>query len=417
MLSTVQVVSGPGSGDAATGVSWSRAERKCVMEIRSEHKLNDPTTFSILMVDVPDSEGARNRKLATGDMVAVLARPKEEGDWTVLFQGIVDEVDATHTQGGLGSTVLYRGRDIRMKLAGHSFTGAWSGQVNSVMERLLRLVFPETEVDAPHDFNDIEEDRNPLGQNSNHLDFLRTKAVVYGHNLWVSYASVPEATPSLSALNPVEGGMPEVTIARKAHWATSPYVLRAGEAGAMDREATPLNLTALAEDDDNSTVLFKVHVDRTTCPNVTAFQLTADERQVRTMPEASEGQSEPDDIPTPSTDPSSQNKPEAHFVPKAVDPTGGSGPASYAIDVERSFKVKARLSTTKALIKRLCFPHDLAAMQGLRDDETRSLDTKLFRIREATHVIRIDGHWMDVTLESDGETPHNMTENPVGGLL
>lgn len=58
MLSTVQIVSG------TDGTPWTRAERDCVIEIRSEHKLNDPTTFAILMHDVPDRAGKRHRKLA-----------------------------------------------------------------------------------------------------------------------------------------------------------------------------------------------------------------------------------------------------------------------------------------------------------------------------------------------------------------
>lgn len=386
MLSTVQIVSG------TDGTPWTRAERDCVIEIRSEHKMNDPTTFSILMHDVPDRAGVRHRKLAVGRKVAVLVRPRDTGDWTVLFQGKVAEIEEHATQGGVGSTILYRGRDIRTIMAARSFTGTWSGQVDATMRHIINLDFSEAEVDAP-DVNEIDAEDSPLGQNSNNLDFLRTQAVTYGHNFWVSYAQVPEAAPGLGSLTAHAGAPPTVDIVPTIHWQRSPY-FSGGPA------PTGLSLPGLGGD-DSGPVTYKVNVDAAQCPNVTAFEVTEDGSHVQTMPDQSGGQV-PAGIPEPPTNPLAgapdDDAPQIYFKPRVVQPGEEEATVNATLEQERGFNRRAKVSSTKAHLHRLPVPNDLATLQGVPD----ALADLLFRVSEAVHVIRIDGHWIDAVLESDG---------------
>ena len=389
MLSTVQIVSG------TDGTTWTRAERDCVIEIRSEHKLNDPTTFSILMHDIPDRAGVRHRKLAAGHKVAVLVRQKDTGVWTVLFQGKVAEIEEHHSQGGIGSTILYRGRDIRTIMACRSFTGTWSGQVDATMRHIITLDFPDAEVDAP-DVNEIDAEDSPLGQNSNNLDFLRTQAVTYGHNLWVSYAKVPEAAPGLGALTALAGSPPSVTITPTIHWQRSPYF-----SGAPTPSGPSLPSLPGLGGEETGPVVYKVNVDRAKCPNVTAFEVTEDGSRVQTMPEQSGGQV-PAGIPEPPTNPLSgppdDDSPQVYFKPRVVEPGEEEETVNAALEQERGFDRRAQVSSTKAHLKRLPVPNDLATLEGV----PAALSGLLFRVSEAVHVIRIDGHWIDTVLESDG---------------
>lgn len=395
MLSTVQIVSG------TEGTPWTRDQRQCVLEIRSEHKLNDPTSFSILMHDVPDRRGVRHRLLEAGRKVAVLVRTRDEGEWHVLFQGKVSEVEERHTQGGVGSTILYRGKDIRTIMAARSYTGGWSGQVDAVMKYLIELDFSEHEVDGPEN-NELDEEENPLGQNSNNLDFLRTQAIAFGHNFWVSYARVPEATPGLGALNPLDDSEPSVTITPKIHWALSPYFEEGGAPTSAASGAAAAQALPGLGGEDTGPIAFKVHVDRAACPNVSAFEVMSEGSRVQIIPEQSGGQTT-SGVPAPPTNPLAppldDDTPGVHFVPRVVQPGEDSEQVNEALEQERGFNRKVKLSATKAMLKRLCIPNELATLEGVPE----AVANKLFRISEATHVIRIDGHWMDAVLESDGK--------------
>ena len=53
----------------------------------------------------------------------------------------------------------------------------------------------------------------------------------------------------------------------------------------------------------------------------------------------------------------------------------------------------------------------LAELKGVDS----AMEGKLFRISEVTHVIRIDNHYMDAVLQSDGETP--ASGGAAGGVL
>jgi hypothetical protein len=391
MLSTIRIVSG------AEGIPWTREQRQCVLEIRSEHRLNDPTSFSILMHDLPDRRGRRHRLLETGHKLAVLVRPKEEKQWHVLFQGKVSEIEEHHTQGGVGSTILYRGKDIRTIMAARSHTGSWSGHVDAVIKHLIEQDFSDHDVDAPEN-NELDEEENPLGQNSNNLDFLRTQAVAFGHNFWVSYARLPEAMPGLGALNPLDDSDQRVTIAPKIHWARSPYFEAGGTPSAGDAMARTLpDLSG----EDSGAIVFKVHVASAACPNVTSFEVMTEGSRVRTMPEQSSDQTA-SFPPSPPTDPLAQSpdddEPGIHFVPRVVRPGGGGEQINEALEQERGFDRKVQLSTTIAMLKRICVPNELATLEGVPE----AIANTLFRISDVTHVIRIDGHWMDVVLESDG---------------
>lgn len=402
MLSTVRIVSG------SAGTPWSPDQRRCVLEIRSEHKLNDPTTFSILMHDIPDRRGERHRALSEGHLVAVLVRPQNQGEWHVLFQGKVTEIKETHTQGGVGSTILFRGKDIRMNLAGYSHRGAWSGQVDAVMRTLIEEAFSTHNVVAPAD-NTLDEEENPLGQNTNNLDFLRAQAIAYGHNFWVSYARVPEATPGLGALNPADSSPPGVTIEPTINWAPSPYLTAGGTGGA---QALPV-----VGGGGDGPIPFRVHVNRNACPNVTAFEVVSEATEVRTMPDQS-GDQTALGPPAPPSDPAEPapgaDDPNVHFVAPVVEPRGEDTPVNALLERERAFDRKVELSTTKAMLRRICIPNDLATLEGVPE----AVSGIRFRISEATHVIRIDGHWIDAVLESNGEPAGGATgdiDEPAAG--
>ncbi|MFI2810795.1 MULTISPECIES: hypothetical protein [Microbulbifer] len=406
MLSTIQIVSGSG------GTPWTREQRQCVLEIRSEHKLNDPTSFSILMHDLPDRQGVRHRLLAPGRKVAVLVRPRDRGEWHVLFQGKVSEVEEHQTQGGVGSTILYRGQDIRTIMAARSYTGAWSGQVDAVMKHLIEQDFAEHHVDAPEN-NELDEEENPLGQNSNNLDFLRTQAIAFGHNFWVSYARVPEATPGLGDLNPLDDSEPSVTVTPKIHWARSPYFEEGGAPSTGGVAAAAQALPVLGGE-DTGPISFKVNVNRASCPNVTSFEVMSEGSNVQTMPEQSGSQTTPG-VPSPPTNPleppPDDDTPGIHFVPRAVQPGGDGEQVNEALEQERAFDRKVKLSTTLAMLKKLCIPNELATLEGVPE----AVANRLFRISDATHVIRIDGHWMDAVLESDGREYGAADETGVPG--
>jgi hypothetical protein len=401
MLSTVQIVSG------ADGTPWTRDQRECVLEIRSEHKLDDPTTFGILMADLPDRPDTRaHRLLAEGRMVAVLVRARASGSWTVLFQGTVTEVETSETQGGVGSTILYRGKDIRTRMAGRSFRGAWSGRVKDVMEHLIKLDFPDCEVHAPEN-NTLDPEENPLGQNSNNLEFLRTQAIAYGHNLWVSYAQVPEGSASLG-LEALDASGPRVTITPKIHWARSPY-LEAKLGNLSIGEEPPLPV--LGGDDSVSPTVFKVHLGRQACPNVTKFEVITDGPSVAVMEPEPAARNVPLDVPAPLQSPlgatADADGPVIYFVPPAVQQTEADEAVNVALETARGFNRRVRLSTTKAMLQKICLPHDLAGLEGVDP----ALGDKLFRISEALHVIRLDRHFMDVVLETDGTVPLEGSES------
>lgn len=393
MLSTIKIVSG------ADGTPWTDAQRACVMEVRSEHKLNDLTSFSILMHDVPDRRSDTDRRLLdVGRKVAVLVRPDRAADWTVLFQGKVTEIETHETQGGIGSTILYKGVDIRAVMAGRSFTGSWSGRVSDVMTQLIRLDFPECVVDAP-DNNTLDADENPLAQNGNNLDFLRDQAVAVGFNFWVGYATVAEDAfgGALSALDPRP---PSVTITPIIHWGQSPY-LAAKIGGPPLGGALPLPGT----DSPAGPVTFKVHVTGRTCPNVMSFEVTSDGQQVAVMETAQPNTGLGGQIPAAGANPfaaaGDPDAPVVFFVPRVVRATPEDEAVNLALETARGFDRRVKLSTTLRRIRTICQPHDLAVLQGVAP----ALAGIQFRISEAVHVIRIDDHFMDLVLESDGDLP------------
>jgi len=409
MLSTVQIVSGDDDKP------WSRDDRMCVKEIRTEHKLNDPTTFSILMFDVPGSDGKRHRLLEKGSKVAVLVRPQTKGSWQVLFQGKVSEIDEQHTQGGLGSTVLFRGKDIRTMMAARTHTGSWTGKVDAVMRHLIELDFSEPVVDAPTN-NDLVEDRNPLGQNSNNLDFLTAQAQAYGHNFWLSYKPIPEDLLNLDTLNPLSDDHARVDITPIVHWARSPYFSDSTDGGAVTAGGIVTAIASFALPilgfDSTGPIVFKVHLDKQACPNVSRFEVVSEGTDIQTMPRESEQPTAlglPAIPNNPLAPPPTADTPGVHFIAPAVPPAGEDDQINEALQQERGFNRKVRLSTTVASIKRLCFPNNLATFEGVPD----SVANQLFRVREATHVIRPDAHWIDASLEGDGR---EYNTNPLDAL-
>lgn len=402
MLSTVKIVSG------AEGSLWTDDQRACVMEIRSEHKLNDLTSFSILMHDIPDRrEDTEQRLLEVGRQVAVLIRPKEAEAWTVLFQGKVTEIETHETQGGIGSTILYKGVDIRSKMAGRSFTGAWSGTVSDTMEGLIKQDFPSCEVDAPEN-NTLDAEENPLAQNSNNLDFLRDQAVAFGFNFWVSYAPIPEDALG-GVLDAIDPRPTSVTIEATIHWGQSPYLM--AKLGDIVLGDFTLGLPVIGGDAADGPVDFKVHLNGDACPNVVHFEVTSDGQDVSVMEPTQPNTGVGGVIPAAGANPFAEagdaDAPVVFFVPRAVQPGEEDDTINVALETARGFNKRVTLSTTLRRLERLCLPHDLGVLNGVADE----LSNILFRISEAVHVVRIDDHYMDITLESDGSVPAGAEED------
>lgn len=438
MLSEVQIVTG------AEGRPWSRKERECVLEIRSEHKLDDPTSFSLLMHHLPRRPreespasalpvaggGQARPELAVGHKMAVLARPAREGDWTVLFQGKITEIETDETQGGLGSTKLYKGVDIRTIMAGRHFRGSWSGRMDDVMKHIIELDFPDPIVDAP-DQNELVEEENPLAQNANNLDFLRAQALAVGHSLWVSYAVVPDAAAGVTL--PSAGPAPtSVTVTPTIYWARSPIINEmigratnqaANALGALVGGATGAGIAgalSVPVGDQGGPIPFKVHLSGRSCPNVTTFEVTSDGQEVAAMPSDPEGPSAPLNVPPPPENPAAAapdaDAPVVYFKPPTTQANEEDEAVNQALEIAQRFKVEVKLSTTKRMLQRLVLSHELAELIGV--DEP--LAGKLFRIKEVTHVIRADNHYMDVVLDGDGETATTATGNalpaPLGAI-
>jgi hypothetical protein len=409
MLSTIKIVSG------AEGTPWTDAQRACVMEVRSEHKLNDLTSFSILMHDIPDRRSDTERRLLdVGRKVAVLVRPDRDDNWTVLFQGKVTEIETHETQGVIGSTILYKGVDIRAVMAGRSFTGSWSGQVSDVIAQLIRLDFPDCVVDPPEN-NTLDATENPLAQNSNNLDFLRDQAVAVGFNFWVSYATVAEDAFGgvLDALDPRP---PSVTITPTIHWGQSPYL--AAKIGGPSLGGGAPTLPLLGGDDAAGPITFLVHVTGRACPNVTKFEVVTDGQQVAVMETAQPNTGLAGLIPDAGANPFASagdaDAPVVFFVPRVVRATPEDEAVNLALETARGFNRRVKLSTTLRRIKTICYPHDLAVLEGVAP----ALAEIQFRISEAVHVIRLDDHFMDLVLESDGDLPAtDTTETLLEGAL
>lgn len=404
MLSEIQIVSG------AEGTPWTRDQRECVLEIRSEHTLDDPTSFSILMHDKPRDPD--HRLLAVGRKVAVLARPGTSGDWTVLFQGKVVEIETNETQGGAGSTILYRGVDIRTVMAGRSFTGSWSGHVDAVMEHIINLDFPSAVVHAP-DVNTLEEGRNPLAQNSNNLDFLRQQAVALGHNLWVTYETVPDTSNDLALPNPL-GESPSITIEPTIHWGRSPYLeMKLGNLSLP--EPSLLGPVPLLNTEPGP-VTFKVHMNSNQCPNVTQFEVMENGQEVATMPQEQSSGAVPLDVPAPPVgglgSAPDADDPVVYFQPPAARQCTEDEHVNEALEITRSFNRKVKVSSTKRKLERLFVSHDLAQLEGV----DAPLADIMYRVREATHVIRIDDHYMDAVLDSEGTVPAASAASPLSAL-
>lgn len=438
MLQTVQIISG------AENKPWTKDERRCVLEIRSEHKLDDPTSFSILMHDAPDRPersaeagpgavaesvasvapgGSGNgnrprRKLAVGHQVAVMARHEEtaenNGDWDVVFLGKVSEVDTYETQGGLGSTILFKGKDIRMKMAARSYRGSWSGQVDAIMENIIKRDFPNCEVDAPENNEEADEEENPLAQNSNNLDFLRNQALAFGHHLWVSYSAVTEDGPlggNLSAFDPTQSN---IHVEPMIHWARSPF--HNAKSGDLPLGGDAPALPSLGGGANEGLIEFKVHLNREACPNVTMFEVTTEGQDVQVMPNEQEAPTIPSGVPSPGDvlpggGGDDADAPLVYFEPPEVQANDADEHVNRALETARSFKVRVKLSTTMRHLKKLCYPHDLAKLKGV----DAAHEGKLFRVSEVTHVIRIDSHYMDIVLQGDGETPASSSsdDNPL----
>lgn len=411
MLSTIKIFSN--TDDTLTGSPWTDDQKGCVMEIRSEHKLNDLSTFSILMHDIPDRrEDSERRLLAAGHHVGVLVRPEPDDDWQVLFFGKVVEQETHETQGGIGSTILYKGVDIRYKMAGRSFTGAWTGTVKDVMEGIIGLDFPEHQVDEPEN-NELDGDENPLSQNSNNLEFVRDQAVAFGFNFWVSYETIAEDALG-GALDALDPRPPTVTVAPTVHWAMSPYL--AAKLGQIIQNALSALLPSLGGA-SSDLIEFKVHMSGNACANVTSFEVSGDGQETQLMPPGQPNNGLGAEMPagglTPFADENSADAPVVYLVPPTVSPDADEEEEpTFAQEMARSFKKKVKLSTTMRHIKTLCKPHENAVLRGV----TGGLGDIMFRISETTHVIRIADHYIDATLESDGSVPVPVqAPNPLQG--
>jgi hypothetical protein len=148
------------------------------------------------------------------------------------------------------------------------------------------------------------------------------------------------------------------------------------------------------------------------------FAVTSDGQDVAVMESGQSDAGIGGQIPAAGANPFAEegdaDAPVVFFVPPSVRATEEDEVVNVALETARGFKKRVKLSTTLRRLKRICLPHGLATLTGVAPE----LSGILYRISETVHVIRIDEHYMDVTLESDGTVPApTAQENHLQGVI
>ncbi len=356
----------------------------CLVEVRVEQKLDEPTKFAVrFLEDIQDGQPqkARQPELKLEQIITIAVRDGD--DLACLCRGPVLERQAEMTQGGPGSWFEIRGLDRRDLLAREYREGSWAGRASDAAATILAPVYPNVSLDSTEKVYDFDND--PLPQRGTDLEFLKKNAVENGYHFWIGYEGVSESLTGA------------LTLLEKANWKASPPL----------GDAPPAGLPSLPLGDDAITLRF--NVPQNDCPNLTKLQLSEDSAQPSAVRTSTQNETDGGQDPLTTTD---QAAPlggagqgvgqvgTARFMPPQPQGDGQDARTiSEAALREAGFFVKAEISTTRHLLKRVLEPHQVVAIEGLGGANAATP----FRVAEVVHVINGAEHYMDAMLETNAQ--------------
>lgn len=366
----------------------------CVVEVRVEQKLDEPTKFAVRFLDdiVDDDAGGGLRtgqlmkpqlnELRIGEIITIAVN-KDAEDYACLCRGPILETAQQVTQGGPGSWFEVKGLDRRDELGRNFREGAWAGRASDVAALLLAPVYPAQTIDPTRQMHDQEG--NHLPQRGSDLEFLTRNAAENGYHFWISYSSTAEAP----------GGT--LAVMENANWKASPAL--------QDSVPGPIQPPLLAE----NPVTLRVHVLQGQCPNTTRFSLTRDgsrPTQVQaTTQSTADGQTDGVTVTDQAAPLGGSGDGLAARAPARFIPPRPQGDAQTTRDInaaalrEAGFYVKGEVSTTRHLLRNILEPHQIITVEGLG----QAAGNVPFRVAEVTHVINGIGHFMDARIETNAE--------------
>lgn len=366
---------------------FSEALMGCLVEVRVEQSLNEPTKFGIRFLD--DIEKGKMVKdsvaeLKIGQLVTVAVR-KGDG-YAVLVRGPILRNKGKITLGGPGSEFQVEGVDRREELSREYREGSWAGRASDVATLLLSPVYPGP--DMGQTTQPYDPTGNALPQRGTDLDFLTKNAAENGFNFWITYENVKEVPGAALLLREV------------AHWKESPPL-----------QASPgPNLPAVIPLGKKPTTI-RVNVPQDQCPNVTKFELSRDGDRPNQVRTATKNISDGGSDPVTATDASAPlggagQKPVESQVARFLQPKPqGDAPSARTVNEaalrEAAFFVKAEVATTRYLLDGLLEPHQVVAVEGLGGSNAKTP----FFVQEALHVINGQAHFIQAKLATNAEIP------------
>lgn len=362
----------------------------CVVEVRVEQTLDQPTRFAVRFQD--DIEGKKLKKaglreLQLGELVTI-AVDRGDGRYACLCRGPILQRESQVTRGGPGSSFTVLGHDRRDELARSDRDQNWSGRASDVARQLITPVYPQIEVDQTDEVYDLNG--NSLPQRANDLDFLTRTAADNGLHFWITYSNVAD----------LPGGSMSVT--ETAKWKASPPLQSGLPAGVPP--ALPLA-------DDALTLRHNVAPGQ--CANLTKFTISTDGARPSSASGSSRNLTDGESDAVDARDPDApiggqgqslaQRAPARQFRPRPQSGARNMRRRTEAALGDAGFFVSAEISTTRYLLKDVVEPHQVVAVAGIGDDNDRTP----FRVKSVTHVINGIGHFMDGEIETNAQIPDN----------
>ena len=360
----------------------------CVVEVRVEQKLDEPTRFAVRFQD--DIEDGKLKKagvaaLQIGQLVTI-AVDRGKDQYACLCRGPILEHESVMTQGGPGSSFTIHGPDRRDELSRTVREQNWPGRASEVAQMLLADVFPLTDVQTTDEVYDLNG--NSLPQRTNDLAFLTTTAADNGFHFWISYGAATEIPPA------------NLSVKETARWKSSPPL----------QDSAPLGLPPILPlASDALTLRYNVPNDQ--CRNLTKFELATDGARPSSVTSATRNLSDGGEDPIQVTDQAApMGGSGAGLAQRAPARAMTSRPQGNAQDGRRrnqaalrdaGFFVSAEISTTRYLLNGVLEPHQVVAVEGIGGQNGATP----FRVRQVTHVINGIGHFMDATIETNTQLP------------
>lgn len=349
----------------------------CMVEVRVEQKLDEPTLFAIRFIeDIVDGKPVKASQpaLQAGSLITIAA--EGESGLQCLVRGPILEQESNMTLGGPGSTFTIKGIDRRDLLDRECRETSWSGTASTAAMSILGPVYPLQDLGVTEKV--FGPQGETLNQRGSDLKFLADLAKQNNFHFWITYDC--QAVPGA------------LTVLEKAHWTSSPP--RPEDGG--------LGLPALIP---SSGLALRVHVPKESCPNVTAFQLTVDSRRPSQYRGNALNATDLGKDTATETDPQPASKGGSQRVesldgardlcmPGQGDPQETRTRAQAAL-TEAGWFVNATASTSRHLYGGLLMPHDVISVEGVGKKNGNAA----FRVKDVTHVINAGAHLMDVILQ------------------